>query len=256
MIYWFSGTGNSQWVAEALADRLGQRMTAIASADCRCDIELAEGEPLGWVFPTHAWAPPALVTEFARRLRLNRQPGYCFVVATCGDDTGMMLEIMQRALGQTAIDAAFSVQMPNTYICLPGFDVDPDALEQAKLDAAVKRVQAIGDAIESRRKVVDVVRGGMPHVKSHVLGPLFRAALITDSKFTVNSGRCSSCGLCERSCPVGNITMDNGRPHWNGNCTMCLGCLHRCPSRAIDWGTITRSKGRYCFKNKDIINNK
>jgi NAD-dependent dihydropyrimidine dehydrogenase PreA subunit len=36
-----------------------------------------------------------------------------------------------------------------------------------------------------------------------------------------------------------------GRPAWEGQCTLCLACLHRCPAEAIQYGKETVGKGRY-----------
>lgn len=44
---------------------------------------------------------------------------------------------------------------------------------------------------------------------------------------------CISCGWCEKSCPRGNISMDNGRPVFGGQCIACLRCYYGCPKSAI-----------------------
>lgn len=56
MIFYFSGTGNSKHVAEQLAAMLGERLVAIAEAvaEGTLTFALAEGESVGWVFPTYS----------------------------------------------------------------------------------------------------------------------------------------------------------------------------------------------------------
>jgi len=56
-----------------------------------------------------------------------------------------------------------------------------------------------------------------------------------DKTFAPNEN-CTGCGLCADVCPVGNITMEAGRPVWNHRCENCLGCYNLCPSKAIDSG--------------------
>ena len=63
---------------------------------------------------------------------------------------------------------------------------------------------------------------------------------------------CISCGLCERQCPLNAIRMENGKPVWvKDKCTLCLGCLHRCPKAAIHYGTNEKTvlHGRYLNPN-------
>ena len=52
MIFYFSGVGNSAWVARQLASMLNDRVVSIAE-EIRTDMEytLAPGERVGFVFP-------------------------------------------------------------------------------------------------------------------------------------------------------------------------------------------------------------
>jgi len=65
MIFYFSGTGNSAWVARQLAKRTG---------DVACDITTLKELPnldsdrqLGFVFPIYAWGAPEIMAEFAKK---------------------------------------------------------------------------------------------------------------------------------------------------------------------------------------------
>ena len=46
--------------------------------------------------------------------------------------------------------AGYSVTMPNTYVSLPGFDVDDEDVETRKVHNAVARVRFINEEIASR----------------------------------------------------------------------------------------------------------
>ena len=59
MIFYFSGTGNSEYVAKQLAARLGDRLVKMGDAVAHADYDytLSEGERVGWVFPVYSWGP-------------------------------------------------------------------------------------------------------------------------------------------------------------------------------------------------------
>lgn len=88
MIFYFSGTGNSAWVARQLAEGQNEELLSIAmEIDRNKAYKLKEGEKVGFVFPVYAWGPPKIVLRFIHQLKLDK-PGYLFFVCTCGDDTG------------------------------------------------------------------------------------------------------------------------------------------------------------------------
>lgn len=253
MIFYFSGTGNSKHVAEQLAAMLGERLVAIAEAvaEGTLTFALAEGESVGWVFPTYSWGPAPVAADFASRVQLQGccAHTYCYMVTTCGDEVGETVTMFAKSLGNIRLKAAFSVQMPNNYILLPGFDVDDKALERSKVEASAARIKAVAEAIAAQREIIDVVVGPWRRLKSRLIYPLFRRFAMSDKAFAANADVCTRCGLCACVCPANNITLDGGSlPRWHGNCTMCLSCIHRCPVRAIEYGKATRSKGRYFFR--------
>lgn len=250
MIFWFSGTGNSLWAAKQLAGPLNDTLVDVAQAtlDGNFDYTLRQGESIGFVFPTHSWGPPPIVCNFAHKLNITglSSSTHCYMVTTCGDDIGLTVEILQKALGNIELNAAFSIQMPNTYVCLPGFDVDDPATEHSKLIAAKTTVEKVVMAVAERRNVIEVNKGKMAWAKSRLIRPGFVSMGMSDKQFKADAQACTHCGKCETMCPMHNIVRSaDGTPQWQGNCTMCLRCLHMCPAGAINYGNATQKKGRY-----------
>ena len=99
MIFYFSGVGNSAWVARKLADKLQDKVLPIAE-EIRTPMEyaLAPGERVGFVYPVYGWEPPKIVLDFVRKMKLSHAPEYLFFVCTCGDDTGKTADVFMSAL--------------------------------------------------------------------------------------------------------------------------------------------------------------
>lgn len=77
-----------------------------------------------------------------------------------------------------------------------------------------------------------------------VLNNMYKNIESLDFKFAVKDS-CTSCGLCEKICPVRNIRLESGKPEWLRRCEHCVGCISWCPARAIEYGNKTYSRNRY-----------
>lgn len=249
MIAYFSGTGNTEWVANKLSTLLCD--THVVNIPTTASLDFTRVDTLAVCFPVHAWGIPAVVREFIRHLPKDISIPYIYMVCTCGDDTGLTLYEFQDLLAEQhqQCKACFSVQMPNTYVNLPGFDVDSIHLQQQKIQRAENRLKDIAALVSERAMCQDVVKGDFPWIKSRVIRPLFNRYLVKDSFFSVTES-CRSCGACERICPVGNIHLEK-QPVWShqGSCLTCMACYHVCPEHAISFGNYTSGKGQYLFKN-------
>lgn len=269
MIYYFSGTRNSRYAAYRIGSMIGEEVRFIPSLDPYAErLNLSGDEPaghsqdtcenksIGFVFPVYAWGVPPIVMEFIEKLpeafwqsvRERRLSVWC--VATCGDETGMAVEMLQKGLARRGIELAgsWSLIMPNVYVLLPGFGVDTKDVETQKLSEAVGRLEHIAECINNGKWEDDVHLGPWPRVKTRVVYPLFRKWGVNTKKWHYTDA-CIGCGKCAHACPVGNIAMLEGRPKWGTDCTSCCACYHVCPTRGAQYGTITKKAGQYYFNS-------
>ena len=245
MIYYFSGTGNSKWVAEQIAKRTGDTAQSISSliADGPIALYVGAGESIGLVFPIYAWGAPTMVEHFCKSIQIDHS-AYAYAICTCGDEAG---KSMQRLRGMFAWQAAWSLVMPNNYIV--GFEVDQTELAQNKVNTAREKLPQIAEAILARRSEYDVREGTSAKLKTIAVRPMFNLFAKRTNPFYATD-ECNACGLCARICPIGAIRMDGERPVWvKKHCTQCLGCINRCPQRAIQYGEGTKNRGRYYFRD-------
>ncbi len=249
MIVCFTGTGNSLFVARKLHELSGDRLIVLEN-DLLTKPGTIEGNPdrIIWVFPTYSWGVPPVVIRFIREATVEvSEKCDHFMVTTCGDDIGNCHKMWRNEIKRRGWKpmAAFSVTMPNTYVNMTGFDVDSPELEKKKIDLAADRIRHIANQITLKSTDDDVVRGSWPWVKTSLIYPWFIRFEMSADRFKVNTGLCTSCGLCSRNCPTRNIVMTDGSPKWNNNCARCLRCYHICPVHAIRYGKATDTKGQY-----------
>jgi len=245
MIYYFSGTGNSKWIAEQIATLTGDTAMNIPSliADGPYAAHIGAGERIGLIFPVYAWGAPTIVEQFCKSIQIDPS-AYAYAICTCGDEAGKSMLRLKRVF---AWQAAWSLAMPNNYIV--GYEVDQPDLAQKKVNVAREKLPLIAEAILSRRSAYDVREGTGAKLKTTAVRPMFNLFAKRTSPFYATED-CNACGLCARICPIGAIRMDGERPVWvKKHCTQCLSCINRCPQRAIQYGEGTKNRGRYYFRD-------
>lgn len=255
MILYLSSTGNTRWAVKNIAEKTGDKLLFIpemAKRDGDLTFNLSEGERLGICFPVHGWRPPKIVRDFISRLRINAKGHYVYALCTAGDNIGETIDILRTDLSDIGLhlDAAFSLIMPESYLGLPFFNLDPPSKEREKQEQAAKDLKGYIDAIVNRRHEEHLVVGHWPRIDSRLLGSFFVKHLVTDKHFRVDSRRCVKCGICADVCPTGNIEGGLGHePQWrhDGSCLACFACYHHCPHHAIEYGCLTKSKGQYFY---------
>lgn len=250
MIFYFTGTGNSLHAAKTIARAQNERLISIArevdESKTISEYEFGENELLGFVYPVYAWAPPKIVMDFIAGLKITGGKPYVFSVSVCGDEEGNSTDFFQKALSQKGLhlESAFTLVMPNNYLAV--FDVDPKELELKKLENAEKRLRQINTVLAQRQKDVrDIIKGKLGWIKTYFVNPLFNT-FGRSTRYFFATDQCNGCRLCERICPVHTITVRE-KPAWNKNCTQCMGCINRCPTRAIQYTKGTVTKGRYVY---------
>ena len=138
MILWYSGCGNSRFVADTLSLELADdNMVFIPEAARQgAVLEFRPDDILGIVFPVYSWSVPKLVSEFLRTVTIKGKPAYIFAAVTCGDETGLTIKHLKKDLACRGLelDAFFSFQMPETYVNLPGFKLDTPQKAESKIN--------------------------------------------------------------------------------------------------------------------------
>ncbi len=250
MIFYFSGTGNSEYAARKIAERTGD--TAISIGECtragQFSFVLTEGERVGFVFPVYFYGLPTIVLDFIGRLELSGSASYTFSVCTSGGDPAGTNSMLRSALVRRGmrLDAAFELSMPDNYIILFDLLTPPDKAAQL-LEAADGSIEAIVAEIMAAKPISPKTGFGR-WVKTAASYPIYKNGRNTRKFYVLVD--CNGCGLCEKLCPCSVIEMQSRRPVWKpGKCTQCLACLHRCPKRAIQYGKKTQTRGRYVNPN-------
>lgn len=235
-VFCFSGTGNSLYAARKIAAAINAEVCNMRSFG-QCGDEV-----IGFVFPTYFWGLPKSVDRFLDNIRITDKNAYIFSVTAYGGFSSGVNGAVEKKLKKQGLKLSYSAKVKMVENYLPGFKVnDSDELWQ-RSDSALDKI-----ALDLQKRV------------RRKTGAYTVLNKITQKAYPPNTGSCAenftadgckSCGMCEKVCPNGNITLENGTPKFGSQCDLCLGCLNVCPADAINFGKSTRGKTRY--KNRRI----
>ena len=118
MIFYFSATGNSKYLAQKLQDITGDEMYDIA-AELRgnCGYTLADDEIVYIVSPVYFFGMPLNVKEFIDRMSFNRRPDVDIMI-NFGTLPGDAIHAFEKELNAKGFNVRnrYGTRMPENYI--------------------------------------------------------------------------------------------------------------------------------------------
>ena len=247
MILYFTGTGNSWYIAERIAVALDDELLSINDRIKAGDTSpVTSDERLIIVTPTYAWRIPRIVRDHLAETGFPCGAQAWFVM-TCGSEIGNA-DKYNRALcreKQITYMGTAQVVMPENYIAM--FNA-PQAEEARQIVAkAEPDIDRVISAIAANQAFTPPRNNLYERFMSGPVNPIFYSFFVKANAFTAGN-TCTSCGQCARLCPMNNITIQNGKPVWGSDCTHCMACICRCPAKAIEYGKKSQGKPRYHFE--------
>jgi len=243
MVLYFSGTGNSKFVAHKIAARIGEKAHDLFPYMKNCEKKTFSSiTPFIFVCPTHAWQIPRVLRDYIKFCKFEGSK-FVYFVMTCGDSIGDAQEYAKGLCQEKGLEllGVFKIVMPENYTAMFSTPNEKEAVEI--IYNSLVNIEATGRYIKQQEKML-----GNANFKDKLLSGtvnnFFYKYCVKDKDFWTTD-QCISCGICEKYCVVNNITMVDGKPKWNGNCTHCMACINHCPKEAIEYGKKSKGKPRY-----------
>lgn len=259
MVFYFSGTGNSKYIAKRIAKKLKEDAINIADYLDSRELELIfkDKEKIGIVFPVYFYGMPLLIEEFLKFLEtINIESGvlnnkYLYIIYNYESYAGGVGIKVFSSLKQRGINLNYSAsfKMPNNfsiYYNLPSVKKEKEVLKLAetKIDEIIDDIRKEKENIPSKSIIRKII--------SFIMYPIYKYGRKTRRFYA--DDKCIDCKLCEEICPVNAIKMKDKKPEWiKAQCEYCLACYNRCPTNAIQVGNWTKNRRRYYNPNVDKI---
>lgn len=183
------------------------------------------------LFPVHAFDAPEPVYKWVKSLPTSQGASVALISVS--------------AAGELWINQACRVGLIKV-LSKKGYDVFYERmimmpfnmLMATKESFSIRLLQLLPIKAESTAKeILELKRRSIkPQFKSRVITSLAKVEKLSAKLFGKELSikqSCIQCGLCANRCPMDNIKMIQGTPHFGWRCVECLRCIYICPTHSI-----------------------
>ena len=249
MVLYFSATGNTAFIAKELAARLNDEcLNLLDRVKTQDYTPLHSEKPFVICAPVYVCEMPRFLSSYLKKQVFTGSKEVYFVFTSggyCGI-SGVLSKSIFKAKGMVYRGHA-EFKMPRNYVINESYPM----LEKDEVE------NRITNAYHQLDQVASNILSGSNLIARHVylfetiitvpFNPVWCKYKLTAKDFYVTDA-CVGCGKCQKLCPLNNISLVDGTPVWGDQCTHCMACIGNCPTKAIEYDTITQDKEPYHFK--------
>lgn len=200
-VFYFSGTGNTLWAANQLAEHLQNCPVYSIEAPLDFTAIIDTLDQVVFAYPIYGSDLPLPMKQFLMRLPLGERTIKTYSIVTqwqfSGDGGVLIREFLPKRF---TLSGSAHIFMPNNISVTPfkaifRYTNDPIKLKKV-LDKAHKKISGFADDIKKDQ-----------------------ARIVADQPF----------------CPMKNLSEDEKTPKAAGKCALCLRCYNYCPVQAITY---------------------
>lgn len=244
MVLYFSGTGNSRFIAKTIRKVLSDDIVCLNDVIKRHESkEFTSKAPYVFVLPTYAWRIPRLISDFIKSAIFNGCKD-CYFVMTCGSSMGKSEHYIKKLMTKKEMNVlgVAEIKMPENYIAR--YKAPSKEKQKILIEEGEKKAFDIAKMIAQQEKLPSKRLEVVDHLLSGIVNPVFYKFCVKSDDFYVKSS-CIGCHRCQNACPTNNIFMQDNKPKWKHKCVHCMACISICPVKAIEYEGRTETKERY-----------
>ena len=222
-IFYFSGTGNSLWLAKQVRESLGGEIRYIP----RYKGDISDYDKLIIVCPVYSFGLPLPVFDFMNTIKTDAP---LWIIMNYGGAAGGALKFAYNYAKSCGLNIkqVYTMKMPENFTAV----FSTPLIAPYNNGLLKKAPKAIGKIIASIKNGEEkAVPADNP--KKHKLYYENKGNWGKMGERFSTSESCNLCGKCVNSCPAENITISDGKINFGNKCIACQACYHRCPNTAV-----------------------
>lgn len=244
MILYFTGTGNSRYIAKVIASITKDKLVSINEKIQTRDTQAIQTDGrIVFVLPTYGWRIPRVAEEWIRKTEFTSTEKVWFLM-NCGSGIGNGAGYIKKLCREKSFSymGTMGITMPENYIAM--FQTPDKQEAEAIIKKADPVIKEAGHMIAEGKTFLASKPSILDKFLSTVVNPVFYKVFVKADGFYAKNN-CIGCGKCKEICPLQNIKMKDGKPEWGRDCTHCMACISCCPAEAIEYGRKSAGKPRY-----------
>ncbi|WDV45183.1 EFR1 family ferrodoxin [Clostridiaceae bacterium M8S5] len=258
VIYYFSGTGNTEIVADMFKNEFSKNnynITLIRIEDVlknNLKLELEKFEMIGIGSPIIGFGAPSIIYDFIRILP-KESSKKIFIFRTAGGVAPINYnasKLMMRKLAKKGYEVFHERVFSISSNWVVKFD---DLVIKQLYEVTNKKVGIMcNELIDGKKRILKTGIGLkiLAEFAMHSFPYLLR---LVGKDLTINKS-CSNCGVCIKNCPVNNIYLKNGKIRFKLSCNSCMRCVYSCQTSSINFRFLTFFPVADDYNIKEILN--
>jgi len=244
---YFSGTGNTKYIAELFSQKIGARCFSIESNKDFAP-EIKANDTIAFCYPIYGSRVPRIMREFVRKYVSELRGKKIVILVTQMMFSGDGARVFTELFDTGAVDVVYAehfnmpLNMGNTFI------LDLWKPTDKKVQKYIKNAEA------KMSRVCENIKNGIVKKRGFARGSIWLGYIqgipwqkfenACQSKVKIHKN-CTACGICIKKCPMGNLTNPTGHVQQMNNCIICYRCVNYCPQNAITVVLHRRPRWRY-----------
>lgn len=233
MMLYFSGTGNSKYIANLFGKKMGTRCYSIEEK-IDFEKEIEKHETIAFCYPIYGSCVPRIMREFvskhAEKLKYKKLIIFCTQLMFSGDGARVFTDLLPNDYGEVIYAQHFN--MPNNICNIKVFPVKNGDEIKKYIKAADKKMERVCSDLKKGK----IKKQGFNKI-SKFIGKSQSGHwpdMEEKNKGSVKvDNDCINCNLCVKLCPMKNLSTSDKGIVQNDNCIICYRCVNACPKCAI-----------------------
>jgi len=242
---YFSGTGNTQYVAELFSEKMDAQCSSIEE-DIDFSAEIKAHDIIAFCYPIYNSRVPRIMRIFVHKHMASLAGKKVIILVTqqklSGDGARVFLDLFADGAIEVIYAEHFNLQLNMGNIPIWSALFKPGEKSRQKyIQKTEQKISTVCKHIKTgivRKRgfakgseILGYIQGKPWQEDTSAIAPARLEKRLT--KGVRIHEDCTACNLCVDICPMKNLVNHDGQIEHLSNCTVCYRCTNRCPHKAI-----------------------